>query len=82
VDGDEVVADEAAVAVELLNRRVAQGDEVALGRVEQVRQAAAVAVRRERRCADDAVARRVDRDALVAVLHRGVIGTSAAALKP
>jgi hypothetical protein len=75
------VAGEVAVPVELLNGRIAQGDEVALRGVEEIGQAAAVAVGREGRGADDPVAWRVDRDALVAVLHTTLIGSSAAELK-
>jgi hypothetical protein len=74
VDGDEVVAREAAVAVELLNGRVAQRDEVLLRGVEEIGQAAAVPVGRERRGPDDPMAGRVDRDALIAVLHTRLIG--------
>jgi hypothetical protein len=81
VDRDEGVAGEAAIAVELLNGRVAQGDEVFLGGVEEIGQAAAVAVGREGRDPDDPVAWRVDRDALVAVLHTTLIGRSGAELK-
>ena len=64
------------------DRGVRQRDEVALGRVEQVRQAAAIAVLGERRDTDDPMARRVDRDAFEAVLHVFLFGSRAAIPEP
>src|SRR4051795_5641865 len=77
-DGDEVVLGAGPVAADDLDDRVGQRDEVALGGVEEVGQAAAVAVGREGEAARDAMAGGLDVDAFVTVLHAESIGTSAA----
>src|ERR687885_573015 len=77
-DRDEVVAGARAVAPDDLDDRVGQRDEVALGGVEEVGQAAAVAVGRERELARDSVAGGLGGDAFVTVLHDRLIGTAAA----
>src|SRR4051794_16010359 len=68
-DRDELVRRAGTLAADDLDDRVGQRDEVALRGVEEVRQAAAVAVGRESETARDAVAGGLDVDAFVAVLH-------------
>ncbi len=68
-DGDEAVARAGAVVADELDDAVGERDELALGGVEEVRDAAAVALLGERQEPRDAVARGLDVDAFVAVLH-------------
>src|SRR5581483_9151371 len=71
-----------AVVVEQLDRHVGQRDEVAVGRVEQVRDAAAVAVGGQRQRPGDPVPGGLDQDTLLTLLHDIVrVGTRACDLE-
>jgi predicted enzyme related to lactoylglutathione lyase len=81
-DRDEVVRRARPVAADDLDDDVGERDEVALGGVEEIRQAAAVAVGREGEAARDAVAGGLDVDAFVTVLHAECIGTCGGEVEP
>ena len=81
MDRDEVVMLDFGVAVKHLHGGIGQRDELALGGVQQIGQPAAVAIAGQRRDTDDAVARRIDGDALVTMLHASFFGTAGAELE-
>src|SRR4051812_9448009 len=64
-----------AVAPDELDDAAGERDEVALGRVEEVREAAAIAVVGEGQDAGDAVAIGLDVDVFVAMLHLTIVGS-------
>lgn len=79
---DEVMLHDLGVAAKQLHGGICQRDELALGGVQQIGEPAAVAIAGQRRDTDDAVARRVDRNALITMLHATLFGTRRVELKP
>ena len=79
---DEVMLHDLGVAAKQLHGGIGQRDELALGGVQQVGEPAAVAIAGQRRDTDDAVARRIDGDALITMLHGSLFGRTGAKLKP